>query len=378
MQWIAPASPDTEGVLARSLGLDPAYDDGAVYIDPREGVLFDKAEIDALYDASAELERLCLELVERIVADEDYARFGLSDLAARMVAQSWRQGQRNLIGRFDLAYVPGGPPKLIEYNAETPVLLVEAATFQAAWQQRHFPDDLQWNEIEARLGAAWGAMGLARLPVHLAGGAGDGDAALTLDLLAKCAEAAGFATKRLDIEAIGWDGEKFLDGDDAPIRTLFKLYPWSWMLADAFGAHMEDAEILAIEPAWKMLLADKRMLAALWEMFPNHPNLLQASLEPSDIGGPAVAKPALGRNGEGVKLFANGLDAAQTGGDAEPADARDGPVVLQAMAPLGKLGSTQLLASTWMVASQPAGLALRGADGELVGSRARFIPHIVR
>ncbi|MCA3260561.1 MAG: glutathionylspermidine synthase family protein [Telmatospirillum sp.] len=378
MQWIAPASPDISGGIARSLGLDPAYDDGAVYIDPREAVLFDKAEIDALYDASAELERLCLELVERVVADEDYARFGLSDLAARMVAQSWRQGQRNLVGRFDLAFVPGSAPKLIEYNAETPVMLVEAATFQAAWHKRHFPNDLQWNEIEARLVAAWGAMGLARLPVHFAGAAGDGDAALTLDLLAKCAEAAGFATKRLDIEAIGWDGEKFLDGEDAPIRTLFKLYPWSWMLADAFGAHMADAEILTIEPAWKMLLADKRMLAALWEMFPNHPNLLQASLEPSDIGGPAVAKPALGRNGDGVKLFANGLDAAQTGGDAEPADTRDGPVVLQKMAPLGTLGATQLLASTWMVASQPAGLAVRGAEAELVGARARFIPHIVR
>ncbi len=378
MQWIAPASPDAAGELARSLGLDPAYDDGTVYIDPREAVLFDKAEIDALYDASAELERLCLELVERVVADEDYARFGLSDIAARMVAQSWRQGERNLVGRFDLAYVPGSAPKLIEYNAETPVLLVESATFQAAWQKRHFAADLQWNEIEARLVAAFAAMGLARLPVHFAGAAGDVDAALTLDLLARCAADAGFAAKRLDIEAIGWDGEKFLDADDAPIRTLFKLYPWSWMLADSFGAHMADAEILAIEPAWKMLLADKRMLAALWEMFPNHPNLLPASLEPSDIGGAAVAKPALGRNGEGVKLFANGLDAAQTGGDTEPADARDGPVVLQAMAPLGRLGATQLLASTWMVASQPAGLALRGADGELVGSRARFIPHIVR
>jgi glutathionylspermidine synthase len=378
MQWIAPASPDTRGVLARSLGLDPVYEDGAAYLDPLEAVLFDKAEIDALYDASVELERLCLELVERVVAREDYARFGLSALEARMVAQSWRQGQRNLVGRFDLAFVPGGPPKLIEYNAETPVLLVEAATFQAAWQKQHFPDALQWNEIEARLVAAFAAMGLARLPVHFAGAAGDGDAALTLDLLANCAAAAGFGTKRLDIEAIGWDGEKFLDGDDAPIRTLFKLYPWRWMLADAFGAHMEDAELCAIEPAWKMLLADKRMLAALWEMFPNHPNLLPASLEPSDIGGPAVAKPALGRNGEGVKLFANGLAAAQTGGDTAPTDARDGPVILQAMAPLAALGSTRLLASTWMVASQPAGLALRGAESDLVGDRARFIPHIVR
>jgi glutathionylspermidine synthase len=378
MDWISPAAPVLDGALARSFGIDPAYDDGTVYIDPSEALVFDKTEIDALYDASAELERLCLELVERVVVDEDFARFELSDLAARLVSQSWRQGQRNLIGRFDLAYVPGSPPKLIEYNAETPVQLVEAATYQAAWQGQNFPNDLQWNEIEGRLVAAWGAMGLARLPVHFAGAAGDEDAALTLELLAKCAAAAGFETKRLELEAIGWDGEKFLDGDERAIRTLFKLYPWAWMLDDQFGAHMAETEIVTIEPAWKMLLADKRMLAALWEMFPNHPNLLPASLEPSDIGGPAVAKPALGRNGEGVKLFADGLAAKQTGGDRNPADQRDGPVILQQMAPLAMLGPTRLLMSTWMVASQPAGLGVRGAASDLVGSNARFIPHIVR
>jgi glutathionylspermidine synthase len=141
---------------------------------------------------------------------------------------------------------------------------------------------------------------------------------------------------------------------------------------------MESSGVVAIEPAWKMLLADKRMLPLLHEMHPGHPNLLPASLDADAIAGPAVAKPALGRDGAGVKLFANGLGAAATGGDAQDPDPKDGPLVYQAMAALEKSGTATVLASTWMVASQPAGLALREADGDFVGSTARFVPHFVR
>jgi len=378
MEWIRAPNATALPPLAQTLGLDSAHDDGTPYLDESQGLVFETAEIDALHDASLELERLCLEAVERTVANKEFARFGLSPLAARLVADSWQSQQRNLIGRFDLAYVPGSAPKLVEYNAETPVTLVEAQRYQAAWKTRHFPGALQWNELEARLVDAWRAMGLARLPVHFAGSADDGEASATLDLLAETAQAAGFEAVRLDLDAIGWDGADFLDAADRPIRTLFKLYPWAWLLEDDFGAHMADARMQTIEPAWKMLLADKRMLALLWEMFEGHPNLLPASLEASDIGGAAVAKPALGRNGAGVRLFANGLGAKQSGGDGAPADARDGPIVFQAMAPLATLGDAHLLASTWMVASQPAGLGMRADTSAWVGGAARFVPHIVR
>jgi glutathionylspermidine synthase len=35
-----------------------------------------------------------------------------------------------LYGRFDLAYRGDGPPKLLEYNADTPTALFEAAVVQ--------------------------------------------------------------------------------------------------------------------------------------------------------------------------------------------------------------------------------------------------------
>ncbi len=363
---------------AERLGLPATHADGTPYLVADAGYALDKTEIDALYDASVELERICLELVHRTVNEDLFDRFALEPLAARLVADSWDRQARNLIGRFDLAWQPGLPPKLIEYNAETPVALVEAARFQAEWCAAAVPGALQFNEIEGRLVEAWRNFGLPRLPVHFAGSADDAEATLTLDFLAETARAAGFEAVRLDLDAIGWDGEKFLDAGDRPIRTLFKLYPWAWLVADEFGPNIESSGLVAIEPAWKMLLADKRMLALLWEMFPDHPNLLPASLDPNALKGPAVAKPALGRDGAGVKLHADGLGAAPTGGDADAPDPADGPLVYQALAPLAKSGPVSVLASTWMVASQPAGLGFREADGDFVGAAARFVPHFVR
>jgi glutathionylspermidine synthase len=360
------------------LGLPAEHDDGTPYLIADAGYALDKTEIDEIYDASVELERLCLELVNRVVNEDLFDRFDLSPLAARLVADSWDRQARNLIGRFDLAWRPGSPPRLLEYNAETPVALVEAARFQAEWCALAVPGALQFNEIEGRLVEAWRSFGLPRLPVHFTGAADDAEATLTLDFLAATARASGLEAVRLDLDAIGWDGEKFLDADDRPIRTLFKLYPWAWLVEDDFGPHIESSGLVAIEPAWKMLLADKRMLPLLHEMFPGHPNLLPASLDADAIAGPAVAKPALGRDGAGVKLFANGLGAASTGGDSQEPDPRDGPLVYQTMAELEKSGTASVLASTWMVASQPAGLALREADGDFVGSTARFVPHFVR
>jgi glutathionylspermidine synthase len=55
------------------------------------------------------------------------------------------------------------------------------------------------------------------------------------------------------------------------------MYPFEWLAKevghDELLAHdLEDIEM--IEPAWKLILGNKAILPLLWEMFPNHANLL--------------------------------------------------------------------------------------------------------
>ena len=70
---------------------------------------------------------------------------------------------------------------------------------------------------------------------------------------------------------------------------------------------------LWIEPVWKMIWSNKGVLAVLWELFPEHPNLLAAGFDIPD--GDAVAKPLLAREGANVSIRRGGRIVAEAAGD---------------------------------------------------------------
>ena len=65
------------------------------------------------------------------------------------------------------------------------------------------------------------------------------------------------------IKDIGKRGDQaFVDLENALIETLFKLYPWEWMLREQFGLSLPLAPTRWFEPPWKMLLSCKAILPA--------------------------------------------------------------------------------------------------------------------
>ena len=52
---------------------------------------------------------------------------------SQLVERSWNRRDPALYGRMDLAFGPDGVPKLLEYNADTPTSLLEAAVIQWTW-----------------------------------------------------------------------------------------------------------------------------------------------------------------------------------------------------------------------------------------------------
>ena len=124
----------------------------------------------------------------------------------------------------------------------------------------------------------------------------------TTQYLQDVAIQAGLQTDYIDIGNIGYrmsDGQ-FTDLNNNIIHHLFKLYPWEWLLAEEFGQHIASSNIHLIEPAYKLLMSNKALLTVLWEMFPNHPNLLAASLNPNDISTNVVKKPFFSREGANI------------------------------------------------------------------------------
>lgn len=363
--------PDWREHVERDLGFHFHTIDGAPYWDETACYALSAAEVDELEAATAELEQMALELVGRVVAEGEaaYRRLAVPELAWSAIERSWHGAEKNLYGRFDLRYDGAGPPKLLEYNADTPTALYEAAVVQWDWLESQWPGRDQFNSLHERLIEAWRAFGLGGATVYFTAVKDNAEDFGTIAYLQDTAVQAGLATASIAIEDIGWDGRGFVDLDGRSIDALFKLYPWEWVLAEDFGRHLLDAERV-IEPAWKMVLSNKASLAMLWEMAPGHPNLLQASLEPDGIEGALVRKPLFSREGANVRILAGGAVVEETAGGY----GSEG-FVYQAYAPLPAFDGNFPVIGAWVVASQPAGIGIREDDTAITRDTSRFLPH---
>ncbi|MBV8843380.1 MAG: glutathionylspermidine synthase family protein, partial [Bryobacterales bacterium] len=112
-------------------------------------------EIDLLSDATNELQAMALQAVERVIINRLYSNMGIPELAVPLIERSWQAEPPSVYGRFDLIYDGCHPPKLLEYNADTPTSLLEAAVVQWYWLEEAHPSCDQFNSIHDRLIAVW-------------------------------------------------------------------------------------------------------------------------------------------------------------------------------------------------------------------------------
>lgn len=324
---------------------------------------FDEAEVDELEAAGNELHAMCLDAVADVVRAGDYARLGLQPLAATLAERAWRAGEPALYGRMDLAYDGTASPKLLEYNADTPTALFEAAVVQWYWLEDTCAGRDQFNLMHEALVRQWPRLLPVGTEVQFAASLEAIEDRVTTDYLRDTCAQAGFATNLLDISDIGWKDGSFVDLEDRSIGALFKLYPWEWMVTEPFARHLPGTGMRMVEPAWKQLVSNKSLLPLLWERHPGHPNLLPASHDPRDIDGRVVAKPRFGREGEGVHVSDRGMHFAEAG------------MVYQAHAPLYRSRAGYALVGLWVVGDEAAGIGMREDANPITGNASRFVPH---
>ena len=369
---------------AEETGFDFHTIDGERYWDERAYYAFSLDEIEDQIEApSGEIDAMCLELVSNAVDDEDYLRrLKIPETFWPLISSSWHRDEGSLYGRLDLSFDGRGPAKLLEYNADTPTSIFEAAVFQWTWleqaiERRIIPGHAdQFNSIHECLIDAWKKVSAGR-HVHLAGTTEETEDAGTLAYLEDTARQAGLATTLIDIEDIGLrDDGSFVDLDDRPIELVFKLYPWEWMFHDAFGARLADAPTRWIEPPWKAILSNKGILPLLWEMFPGHPNLLPAFFEDdpnaAQLGASFVRKPLYSREGANVALVSGGVTVVEQEG---PYGAEG--FIRQALAPLPNFSGQYPVLGSWLIDHTPCGLSIREDENPITGNTSRFLPHAI-
>lgn len=356
---------------------EPYWDESACYA-------FTLAQIERdLEDPSAELHAMCLDMVDTIVREEALLRrLAIPEFAWGWLRDSWLRGERSLYGRFDFAYDGHGPAKLYEYNADTPTALYETAFFQWVWLEQALERGLipadcdQFNSVQETLIGRFGELGIDAT-LFLACARGSEEDRGTVDYLRDCAMQAGLHTDFLHIEDIGIDTQgQFTGLHGEPLRWLFKLYPWEFMLREPYAPRLPGSDTYFIEPPWKALLSNKGLLPLLWERHPQHPNLLPAYFADDPrcgrLGMNFVRKPLFSREGANVRVVRHG----QILHDAPGPYGEEG-YVLQALRMPPVFDGRHVVVGSWIVGDTACGIGLREDAGVVTQDLSRFVPHVI-
>jgi glutathionylspermidine synthase len=371
---------------AKEHGLEYSADNGVTGWDESAYYQFSEREIGEDIEAPAEeLEGMCMEVADRAISNESVLqRLGIPEHYWDYIANSWRSSDRNLYGRMDLSYDGNGPAKFLEYNADTPTALYETAVFQWEWFEQATEMGLipaggdQLNDVHESIVQAFPFLGIEGV-AHFACNYDIEDDKGTLQYLEECAQEAGLETCFLAMEEIGLnDHGQLTDLDDRAIRTLIKLYPWEWIMAEEFGAQVPTSGVRFIEPPWKAILSNKGLMPLLWGMFEGHPNLLPAYFEDDPAAaelvdtGSYVRKPMLSRQGANIKIVKNG----QTHYESDGPYSEDAHII-QGFQSLPEFDGCYPLVGCWVVAGKAVGLCIR-EDKTLVTSKdSRCVPHVI-
>jgi len=348
----------------------PYWDESAYYV-------FTEHEIFSIEKATQLLWKLCLAAVENVIEKKRYPLFAIPEKFIPLIEKSWNEDHPSIYARFDLAF-NNGKIKMLEFNADTPTSLFEASIVQWFWLKDLDETKDQFNSIHEKLIGCWKYLGayLYPHPLHFSCVKQSLEDLTNTEYLRDCAIQAGLKTKLVFIDDIGWNKEQqvFADLENLPVKNIFKLYPWEWLITDEFSENLlaDKNRTFWIEPAWKMILSNKAILPVLWELFPDHPNLLPAYFEAHDMPE-YVRKPILSREGANVSIMLHGKTVESSAGEY----GKEG-FIYQEYFPLPAFNGHHFpLIGSWVIAQEAAGIGIRESNQLITDNSSRFIPHLI-
>ncbi|RUM67099.1 MAG: glutathionylspermidine synthase, partial [Sulfurospirillum sp.] len=298
------------------------WDDNTPYLIDKL-VEVEEMEAHAYADAANELYDMFIEAGDYVIDNNLFHELGIPFNLVDIIKTSWENDVHwHLYGRFDFA---GGldrvPIKLLEFNADTPTLLLDTAIVQWAMLKANGLDEhRQFNNLHECLKENFQRLVTLEESVEkfheyyegwkilfscVRGAQEDEDTTRYLETIAK---EAGFETAFAYIDEVEFDANEGIFLGDVQYDYFFKLVPWEDIaiaegeLAVILTQIVHNQKAIILNPAYTLMFQSKAFMKILWDLFPNHPLLLETSFEPLE-GKAYVEKPAFGREGENVTIF---------------------------------------------------------------------------
>ncbi|MCV3450841.1 glutathionylspermidine synthase family protein [Campylobacter lari] len=364
--------------------------DGSDYLDSNL-VCVRENEANAYYEAVNELYDMFVAAAQEVIDNDRFDELGIPFNLVDAIKMSWENDVHwHLYGRFDLAGgLDGKPIKLIEFNADTPTSLFESAILQwAILKQNNLDESSQFNNIYEALKDNFKRLitleeDVSEFEKYYEGWkilfssiAGSDEDMITTKLLAHIASEACFESEFSFIDEVEFSPEGVFK-NDVNFEYFFKLIPWESIaieegeLAMLLTQIMQNQKAIILNPAYTLLFQSKGIMKILWELYPNHPLLLETSDQPL-VGKKCVKKPVFGREGANVSIIeANGDVSFETKGDYQ-----NNRFVYQEFAEFNKNENDYYQAGVFF-AYEGCGLGFR-KGGLVLDNYSKFVGHIVK
>ncbi len=391
--WLDLSRPEEAAYLAASGGHRLASRDD----DQHLFFVLPETAARELRHATNELHAMFLHATGQVLDDDGMlARFNIPRSLWPRLRWSWNNRRHQLVtGRFDFALSEWGL-KLYEYNADSAACHLECGRLQGRWAAHfgcHRGRDAGADLFE-RLVSAWRGVPISG-PIHLMLDRDPEERYHTL-FMRSALEAAGWQCRILDgLTGLGWDRDgRVVDPDGVVVQRVWKTWAWETAL-EQLRAGIEGPsaapspgrgpgrpprlvdvllhpEVVVHEPLWTLIPSNKAILPVLWQLFPDHPYLLNSRYEPDAALRATgwVAKPIAGRAGANVRMVAPGERLlAETDGRYQDQDQ-----VYQELFPLPVVDGRHVQVSTFPVDGRYAGCCVRVDPTPVITASSDVLP----
>lgn len=356
-------------------------------------VVISEEEAEAYYEATNTLYDMVVDAAEHIIENNLFHEIGIPFNLVEVIKESWENDVHwHLYGRFDLAGgVDGKPIKLLEFNADTPTALFETAIIQWAMLKKNgLEEERQFNALYESLVDNFKRLVTLEEDVStfeerydgwnflFTSVRGNSEEENTVRLLQHIATEAGFQTEFAYIDDIEFSPEDGIFYEDKNYELWFKLIPWEDIALEESDLAMlltniiKNQKAIIFNPAYTLLFQSKGLLKILWDLYPDHPLLLESSFEPLE-GKKQVRKPVFGREGGSISI----LDEASNAIETVAGDYDSHKMVYQAYTELATDTDGQSYQAGVFYAYEACGLGFR-KGGRILDNMSKFVGHIVK
>lgn len=382
-----PVAPDTQ---LRNLGWDWMIGQDTLPYLTNEVVPVSAAEAEAYYEAANELFDMFVAAGQHVIDNNRFAELGIPDNLVELIKLTWDDDRNiHLYGRFDLAGgIDGQPIKLIEFNADTATCLPETAVVQYAHLRANGLDEShQFNTVFETLTSQFEEL-LAQHPdlqptLLLSAMRGFPEDDTNVALIGEAAREAGFETEFDFIDSVEFSADEGIfwqnpkNGQFEKLDFWFKLVPWESIAEDEPDLTQILTEIVrnrlavVLNPPYTLLFQSKYILKVLWELYPNHPLLLETDTKPL-MDKACVEKVLFGREGANVRIL-NSDGSVRQAVDGEYSGY---PKIYQAYVDFPRDEAGHTYQAGVFYAGDACGLGFR-RGGLILDNGAGFVGHVV-